>query len=145
MLYYIRFSDKIKRMMIEHTFKDPLHECGGFLYGDLTIEDNKTFCDVDAIYYENIIGTTSDFDFGFKYIIRALLKDGKEEYGKLIGTYHSHGQHLPYLSETDHNDLQKFFGANKVTVVYSPKYSKIVGEFLDENGISHKAKILTKY
>ena len=58
--------------------------------------------------------------------------------GKIIGIYPA------VFSDIDRNNLQKYFGENKITIVYSPKYSHLVGEFLDEDGKSYKAKILTK-
>lgn len=144
MLYYIRFSDKIKKMLIKHTFENPTKECGGFLYGSLSEEGDKLFCDVDAIYYERFCGTDCKFVFGLNYVNRAKRYGLENGFNSIIGTYHSHGQYPAIFSDVDRNELQKYFGANKITVIYSPKYSQIVGDFLDRDGISHKAKILTK-
>lgn len=143
MKYYIRFSDKIKRMMIKHTFDDPSKECGGFLFGSVSKEEDNVFCDVDAIYYEKRFGNDHEFTFGFSYI-RNAYKAEKIVGHKLIGTYHSHGNYPAVFSDIDRNNLQKYFGENKITIVYSPKYSHLVGEFMDEDGKSYKAKILTK-
>lgn len=144
MLYYIRFSNIIKETMIKHTFEDSTKECGGFLYGKLSESGNKLLCDVDAIYYEPLRGNDCKFVFGLSYINRARDYGLKEGFDPIIGTYHSHGQYPAVFSDDDRNALQKYFGINKITVIYSPKYSQIVGDFLDKDGISHKAKILTK-
>lgn len=144
MNYLVRFSERVKRMLIDHTFKDPFRECGGFLYGNLDISSDVTICDVNDIYYEDKLGTDHDFKFYYAYIIRALAKENRDGFENLIGTYHSHGQHPAFLSSVDHDELQKAFGSDKITVVYSPKYSQMIGEFLDKDGISHRVKILTK-
>lgn len=144
-MYYIRFSDKVKRMMIKHTFNNPTIECGGFLYGNIVSEDDDLYCDVDAIYYEkDKIGDDCNFTFSFLYISRAYRMERNFDSLNLIGTYHSHGNYPALLSDVDRESLQKYFGKNKVTVVYSPKYSQIVGEYMDNDGCSHKMKILTK-
>lgn len=144
MLYYIRFSDKIKRLMIKHTFEDPTKECGGFLYGNLIRKDDCVICDIDAIYYEKRYGSDSEFKFGFSYICNAYKMEKEFDSMQLLGTYHSHGNYPSVFSDIDRIDLQKFFGKNKVTLIYSPRYSHLVGEFMDEDGKSYKAKILTK-
>lgn len=144
MLYYIRFSDKIKRMMIDHTFKDPTKECGGFLFGNLTRTLDSVFCDIDAIYYEDRYGSDAKFTFGYTYIRNAKKAGRNFDSMQLMGTYHSHGQYPAVFSDVDRNELQKYFGANRVTLIYSPKYSHLVGEFLDTDGKSYKAKIITK-
>lgn len=61
-----------------------------------------------------------------------------------MGIYHSHRQYPAIFSEIDRNQLQKYFGSNKITMIYSPRYSQLIDEFMDENNMSHKAKILTK-
>lgn len=145
MKYYIRFSDKIKRIMIKHTFDDPSRECGGFLFGSIErdLENECVYCDVDGIYYEKRFGNDHEFNFGFTYI-RNAYKAQQTLDKELIGTYHSHGRYPAVFSDIDRNNLQKFFGENKITIVYSPKYSHLVGEYMDEDGKSYKAKILTK-
>ena len=145
MKYYIRFSDKIKKMMIKHTFNDPNIEGGGFWYGKVEkdLEAECVYCDVDGIYYEKRFGNDHEFTFGFTYIRNAYKAQKMVGYD-LIGTYHSHGIYPAVFSDIDRNNLQKYFGENKITIVYSPKYSHLVGEFLDEDGKSYKAKILTK-
>ena len=46
--------------------------------------------------------------------------------------------------EVDRNQLQPYFGANMITMIYSPAYSKLVGEYLDLNDESKKTKIITR-
>lgn len=140
----IKFDEKVKLAMIKHTLENPNKECGGFLYGNLQNENNQIVCNVNGLYYEKIFGNDSEFNFSFSYIQNAknMLKHLKSQI--LLGTYHSHGQYPAIFSDIDRNQLQRYFGANKITVIYSPKYSHLVGEFMDDNGKSHKCKILTK-
>lgn len=130
--------------MIKHTRENPYKECGGFLYGTLEKSSKHIMCDIDAIYYEKKIGTNCEFVFDPIYILNAKNLLSQINSQEFLGTYHSHGQYKAMFSEIDRYQLQPFFGANKVTIIYSPAYSQLIGEFLDENGISHKAKILTK-
>ena len=142
-MYYIRFSENIRKMMIEHTFIDPTKECGGFLYGTVLEEKDDVYCDVDGIYYEDRIGTDSKFVFGLSYIWRAL-KNVTTINMDILGSYHSHGNYPAIFSEEDRENLQKFFSCNKITVVYSPKYDQIVGEYMDNDFVCHETKILIK-
>ncbi|HHW69144.1 MAG TPA: hypothetical protein GX747_02230 [Tenericutes bacterium] len=143
-MIYIRFVNEVKLALIKHAQINPTRECGGFLYGKIVREKNNIICDIDAIYYENKLGSDCEFNFNLSYIENAkkVLKQLKSEC--LMGTYHSHGLYDATFSDVDRNKLQKFFGENKITMIYSPTYSQLVGEFLDENGISHKARIVTK-
>lgn len=142
-MYYIRFSKKIKEMLINHTLMNPDKECGGFLYGNISVIDNNLFCDVDGIYFEDKVGTEDKFVFGFSYICRGLKKMDELNMD-IVGSYHSHGNYPAILSDDDRKNLQKFFGSGKITVVYSPKYKEIVGEYMDYDSVCHKTKILTK-
>ena len=144
-MYYIRFSEKIKKMLIEHTFMNPTKECGGFLYGNVIKDNNNYFCDVDAIFFDkNKVGTDNGFVFSFSYVTSALAMTKRFDSMELVGTYHSHGNYPAIFSDVDRESLQKYFGENKITVIYSPKYSQLVGEFMDNDGVTHKTKILTK-
>lgn len=143
-MIYIRMDNKIKGIMIYHALKDPTRECGGFLYGNCFQDDNDIFCDIKGIYYEKLFGSKCEFCFGLSYIVNALKIANQFESQLLMGTYHSHGQYPAIFSDIDRNQLQKYFGPNKITMIYSPKYSQLVGEFMDENYVSHKARILTK-
>lgn len=140
----VRFVNDVKLAMINHMRMVPTRECGGFLYGRIVKEKNDIICEVDAIYYEDKLGTDSTFKFNLSYIANAktVLRHLKSQV--LLGTYHSHGIYPAELSDVDRQELQQFFGKNKITLVYSPKYSKIVCEYLDENGISHRVKVGTK-
>lgn len=143
-MFYIRIDDKVKQAMIYHTLENPTRECGGFLYGNYYQDINDIFCDINGIYYEKIFGSECEFRFGISYIVNALKAEKQLEPQMLMGTYHSHGQYPAIFSEVDRNQLQKYFGPNKITMIYSPRYSQLVGEFLDEDYVSHKAKILTR-
>lgn len=143
-MIYIRMDNRIKKAMIYHTLEDSNRECGGFLYGNYYQNADDIFCDIDGIYYEKIFGNENEFHFNFSYIVNALNVQKQLEPQLLMGTYHSHGQYPAVFSEIDRNQLQKYFGPNKITMIYSPRYSQLIGEFMDENNISHKAKILTK-
>lgn len=59
-------------------------------------------------------------------------------------TYHSHRQYPAIFSEIDRNQLQKYFWSNKITMIYNLRCSQSIGKFMDENNMSHKAKMLTK-
>jgi proteasome lid subunit RPN8/RPN11 len=142
-MYYIRFSENIKNMMIEHTLLNPTKECGGFLYGNVSNLDDDVFCDVDGIYYEDKVGTDRKFIFGLAYVCRALKKMDLLNMD-ILGSYHSHGNYPAVFSDEDRDNLQKFFSSNKITIVYSPKYDQIVGEYMDNNFVCHEAKILVK-
>lgn len=142
-MIYIRFNENIKKIMLEHTFARPDRECGGFLYGRINKIKEDIFCDIDAIYYEHLYATNSEFVFRCSYINNGI-EFSKLLNQNLIGTYHSHGIYPAVFSDIDREKLQKYFGPGKLTVVYSPKYSQLVGEYLDHDGISKKAKIITK-
>lgn len=143
-MIYIIFDNTVKLKMINHMLYNPNKECGGFLYGNLCRFENDTLCNVNDIYYEKILGGDHDFNFRLSYIVNAknMLKNLKSEL--LLGTYHSHGQYQAIFSDVDRNELQRYFGPNKITLIYSPRYSHLIGEFMDENGVSHKAKIITR-
>jgi proteasome lid subunit RPN8/RPN11 len=143
-MIYIRFNENIKKVMLEHTFARPDRECGGFLYGRITKTRKDTFCDVDAIYYEKIYGSDSEFIFGCTYIYNGMEFSKNFDQMNFIGTYHSHGLYPAIFSEIDREKLQKHFGPDKLTIIYSPKYSQLVGEYLDTDGVSKRAKIITK-
>ncbi len=141
-MYYLRFTEEVKKKLIKHTFINPNLECGGFLYGKLKRHGLDVICDVDDIYYENLTGDEANFRFRGFYVCHALeyqILVNKD----LLGTYHSHGQYPAVLSDVDHDELQQRFGKNGITVVYSPKYSQLVSEFLDRDGVSHRMKILS--
>lgn len=144
MQYYVSFLNDVKREMISHTLENPKLECGGFLLGHLNINNEKTICEVENLYYERRCGTDCEFRFGLIYLIRAL-KEAETQKLEILGTYHSHGQYPATLSYIDHHNLQYYLGLNKVTMVYSPGYSQLIGEFLDDSGMSNKVKILTRY
>lgn len=142
-MYYIRFSKSIKDILVKHTLINPTKECGGFLYGSILKDKDDVFCDVDGIYYEDKIGTDNKFVFGFSYICRAL-KRMNDLNMDIIGSYHSHGIYPAILSDEDRSNLQRFFSTNKITIVYSPRYEEMVGEYMDDKCVCHNAKILTK-
>lgn len=131
--------------MIYHALENPTRECGGFLYGNCLWGTHDIFCDINGIYYEKKYGSKCEFCFDPLYILHALEVSKQLSSQLLMGTYHSHGQYPAIFSEVDRNQLQKHFGPNKITMIYSPKYSQLVGEFMDEKLCSHKARILTKY
>lgn len=143
-MIYIKFYKEIKLEMIKHCMEVPSKECGGFLYGNIIKKNEDIFCEVDAIYYERRYGSDCDFNFALSYIYNAKkqLENLKSQY--LIGTYHSHGLYPAIFSEVDRNQLQPYFGTNKITMIYSPAYSKLVGEYLDLNDESKKTKIITR-
>lgn len=144
MNYCIRFSENVYNMLVNHTLKDSNRECGGFLYGSLYKDCDNLYYNVDDIYYEEIYGNENEFRFGFKYICNGLRKEKELSSLILIGTYHSHGNYSAELSSVDRDELQKFFGENKITIVYSPKYKKMIGEVLESDGKSYKASVLVK-
>lgn len=143
-MVYIRFVNQVKIAMIKHALEVPDKECGGFLYGNILQKNNDIICDIEGIYYERKFGSDCEFNFGLSYINNAknVLKQLKSQL--LLGTYHSHGIYPAVFSEIDRNELQKYFGPNKVTMIYSPAYSTIIGEFMDDHGKSHRAKIITR-
>ena len=140
----IRFLKSEKLKLIKHTFVDPTKECGGFLFGRIKHNSNDIVCDIDFIYYELLFGTAGEFNFNISYIARARSFVSNDYSTNLIGTYHSHGNYPASFSEIDRNKLQKYFGANKITMIYSPKTGKLIADFMDENYCSHKARIITK-
>lgn len=144
MYYCIRFSDKVRKALIDHTMKDPSRECGGFVYGKTWRTENGVVCDIDAIYYEDKKGTASKFVFDPIYIRNGLKAAWKLDGVNFMGTYHSHGQYPAKFSKEDREGLQKYFGTGRVTLIYSPKYKHLIGEFMDIDGKSYKAKLLTK-
>ena len=141
-MVYIRFAEEIKNAMIKHTLKECDKEVGGFLYGNIHRENDDIFFDVDALYYEDQVGSDNEFNFRLSYIYNAkkTLKNLKSQL--LLGTYHSHGKYPAIFSNVDREQLQKYFGSNKITIIYSPGYGQLIGEYMDENGTSHKAKIM---
>ena len=144
MYYYIRFSDQVKKALIEHTMKDPTKECGGFLYGKTWRTENGVMCDVDAIYYEDKKGTHNRFFFDQIYMRNGFKAGWKMEGSSFLGTYHSHAQFPAKLSDTDRDSLMKYFGVGRFMLVYSPKYDRMVAEYVDVDRKIHKAKIKTK-
>lgn len=144
MYYCIRFSPLIRDVLIDHAMKDPSKECGGFVYGKTWRTENGVMCDIDAIYYEDYKGTHNKFVFTPSYIKRGSTKVWKSDDISFIGTYHSHGNYPATFSPEDRECLQKYFGVGKVTLIYSPKYKNLIGEFMDIDGKSHKAKLLSK-
>jgi len=144
MEYFVQFSERVKTLLINHTLEVPDKECGGFLYGNFIIAKHKLICDVQDIYYEKKYGTNNSFRFDFRYICNAIKREEELYPLKLLGSYHSHGENRAILSKVDRDELQKFFGVDKVTVVYSTKYNEMVCEYLDLNGESYKAKVLVK-
>lgn len=143
-MIYIRIDNKVKKAMISHALEDPNRECGGFLYGNYHRNNNDIFCDINGLYYEKIFGSENEFHFNFSYIVNAQAVLKQLESQSLMGTYHSHGQYPALFSETDRKQLQRYFGSNKITMIYSPGYSQLIGEFMDEDMVSHRTKILTR-
>ncbi|MBQ7105264.1 MAG: Mov34/MPN/PAD-1 family protein [Bacilli bacterium] len=144
MYYCIRFSPKIRQALIEHTMKDPSKECGGFVYGKVWRTENGVMCDIDAIYYEDKKGTNNRFVFTPSYIRNGRKAAWKLEGMEFMGTYHSHGEYPARFSKEDRESLQAYFGRGKVTLIYSPKHKHLIGEFMDMDGKSYKAKLLSK-
>lgn len=144
MYYFIRFSDKVRKALIDHTMMDPTKECGGFVYGKTWRTKNGVMCDIDAIYYEDKKGTDNRFVFDPVYIRNGIKIAWELEGMSFMGTYHSHGQYPAKFSKIDREDLQQYFGRGRVTLIYSPKHKHLIGEFMDIDGKSHKAKLLTK-
>ena len=144
MYYYIRFSEQVKKALIDHTMKDPTKECGGFLYGKTWRTENGVMCDIDAIYYEDRKGTHNRFCFDQIYMRNAYKAGWKMEDSSFLGTYHSHAQLPAKLSDIDRDSLIKYFGMGRIMLVYSPKYNRMVAEYVDVDKRTHKVKIITK-
>ncbi len=144
MYYYIRFSEQVKKALIDHTMKDPTKECGGFLYGKTWRTENGVMCDIDAIYYEDRKGTHNRFCFDQIYMRNAYKAGWKMEDSSFLGTYHSHAQLPAKLSDIDRDSLIKYFGMGRIMLVYSPKYNRMVAEYVDVDKKTHKVKIITK-
>jgi proteasome lid subunit RPN8/RPN11 len=142
--YYIRFSEQVKKALIDHTMKDPTKECGGFLYGKTWRTENGVMCDIDAIYYEDRKGTHNRFCFDQIYMRNAYKAGWKMEDSSFLGTYHSHAQLPAKLSDIDRDSLIKYFGMGRIMLVYSPKYNRMVAEYVDVDKKTHKVKIITK-
>ena len=134
----------MKKALIDHTMKDPTKECGGFLYGKTWRTENGVMCDIDAIYYEDRKGTHNRFCFDQIYMRNAYKAGWKMEDSSFLGTYHSHAQLPAKLSDIDRDSLIKYFGMGRIMLVYSPKYNRMVAEYVDVDKKTHKVKIITK-
>ncbi len=144
MYYFIRFSDKVRQALIDHTMKDPTKECGGFLFGKTWRTENGVMCDIDAIYYEDKKGSSNRFCFDQIYM-RNAYKAGWDLDGlSFLGTYHSHAQLPAKLSDIDRDSLMKYFGVGRLMLVYSPKYKQMVGEYMDIDNKCHKVKTISR-
>ena len=98
----------------------------------------------DAIYYEDRKGTHNRFCFDQIYMRNAYKAGWKMEDSSFLGTYHSHAQLPAKLSDIDRDSLIKYFGMGRIMLVYSPKYNRMVAEYVDVDKKTHKVKIITK-
>lgn len=142
-MVYIEIYKSIKLELLKHCREVPHKECGGFLYGNMIQKYDDIICKIDYIYYEKRYGTSSEFNFGLSYIRNAQEHLEQLKSKILIGTYHSHGTYPAIFSQVDREQLQPFFGKNKITMIYSPSHGHLICDFLNKHGQNEKAKIIT--
>ena len=139
-------KEEIIEILINHCCIDEYLECGGFLFGQIIDNDEYFKIYVDGIYYDsNERGTDISYYFSFISRIRAESWGIKNGY-QLIGCYHSHGKYNAIFSEVDRNVLEKKWNSNKLVMIYSPSYNKLVCDFVtNSKTYSMKIFILNKF
>lgn len=134
----------VSNAIINHSFMDEFHECGGYLLGQVVEKDSLKYFYVTQIYYEkNITGKENEFNFSILYEARAM-NYAKSKNIEVIGCYHSHGQYPSSFSETDKNILQKHWASDKLCMIFSPKYFTLNCETVFKDYQTQKPQVLIK-
>jgi len=134
-------------------------ECGGFLIGSLSCDpvNGRWIGFVEDAYCIERYGEPSTFTFlpmdtldAMSYIEKKYRQvlESDEEVGRfrvtrksdqipffvdakrIIGNFHSHGNHSAFFSPTDEKMMQEQ-STNEFYIVYSPSHKRIIGKFKD--------------
>lgn len=138
-------NELIIDVIIEHTLINPDLECGGYLYGNIINDNNLWKVYVDSCYYEkNRIGKETEYNFSLLYEINAKNYSFQNNLN-LIGCYHSHGNYNAIFSDVDRNILEKYWSSNKIVMIYSPSYNKLICDFVtyDKKQLPMQILVLT--
>jgi len=111
---------KINRL-IHH---DPHKECGGFFIGNVAKDDvsGRYSIHVHDLYFEELYGTSSTFEFSTEYTMNAVKYVKKNCKGyHIIGNIHSHAQFQAFFSSVD-DDMMSQARDNSFYMVVSPKH-----------------------
>jgi len=122
---------KINRL-IHH---DPHKECGGFFIGNVAKDDvsGRYSIHVHDLYFEELYGTSSTFEFSTEYTMNAVKYVKKNCKGyHIIGNIHSHAQFQAFFSSVD-DDMMSQARDNSFYMVVSPKHGTWVCVFKDRD------------
>lgn len=132
---YVFMDKPVVQKINELIHRDQHKECGGFFIGNISRDDvsGRYSIHIHDLYYEELFGTSSTFEFSTEYTMNAVKYVKKNCKGyHIIGNIHSHAQFQAFFSSVD-KDMMSQARDNSFYMVVSPKHGSWVCVFKDRD------------
>lgn len=132
---YVFMEKLVVQKINELIHRDQFKECGGFFIGNVSKDEisGRYIIHIYDLYYEELSGTESTFEFSTDYTMNAVKYVKKNCAGyHIVGNIHSHAQFKAFFSGVD-KEMMSQARDNSFYMVVSPKYGSCVCIFKDKD------------
>lgn len=130
---YVFMEKPVIQKINELIHRDQFKECGGFFIGNVSKDEisGRYSIHIHDLYFEELSGTSSNFEFSTDYTMNAVKYVKKNCKGyHIVGNIHSHAQFQAFFSTVD-RDMMAQARDNSFYMVVSPKHGSWVCVFKD--------------